>query len=36
MGFEEIEKLPEKQKQRGLQMQAVGYVREVRKTMTKT
>lgn len=36
MSFDEIEKLPEKQKQRWLQVQVVGYVREVRKNITKT
>lgn len=36
MSFEEIEKLPEKQKSRTTIIQAVGYVKDVRKMMTKS
>lgn len=36
MSFEEIEKLPEKQKSRTTIIQVVGYVKDVRKMMTKS
>lgn len=36
MDFDEIEKLPEKQKSRTMNIQTVWYVRDIRKSMTKT
>ncbi len=36
MSFEQIDVLPEKQKQRGLPLQLIWYVKDVRKMMTKT
>ncbi|MDP5038825.1 MAG: hypothetical protein NWP80_00065, partial [Candidatus Gracilibacteria bacterium] len=35
MDFDEIDKLPEKQKSRTMSIQTVGYVKDIRKTMTK-